>query len=243
MLHRAREALMKERTAMICRIRAFAGEYGRVFARGVAKFHEGFSAWLADPQNGLSGSAVITFRELKEQLDDKDARIAVYDKRIHQVAKEEARARQLLEVPGIGPIIATAVLATVADPLHFERGRDFAANLGLTPSEHSSGGKQRLGKITKRGDSYLRTLLIHGARSALRSRQARQVTALGHQIGRAARLQSGRSRPGQQDRARNMGAVGAWPRVCSGLVELRYQTGLSDDQCFIVLTSRSVFLE
>jgi transposase len=168
MLHRARQALMKERTGMICRIRAFAGEYGQVFALGVAKFHEGFCAWMADPQNGLSGSAVATLRELKEQLDDKETRIAVYDKRLHQAAKDAARAKQLQQVPGIGPIIATAVLAAVADPHHFKSGRDFAANLGLTPSEHSSGGKQRLGSITGRGDSYLRTLFIHGARSALR---------------------------------------------------------------------------
>ena len=168
MLHRARQALMQERTAMICRIRAFAGEYGQVFAVGVAKFHAGFGAWLADEKNGLSGSAIATFTELKGQLDDKDARIAVYDARLTKAAKEDARATRLMEVPGVGKLIATAVLAAVADAHHFGSGRDFAANLGLVPREHSSGGKQRLFGITKRGDAYLRTLLIHGARSALR---------------------------------------------------------------------------
>jgi transposase len=168
MLHRARQALMQERTAMICRIRAFAGEYGQVFAVGVAKFHAGFDAWLTDEKNGLSGSAIATFTELKAQLDDKDARIAVYDARLAQAAKEDARATRLMEVPGVGKLIATAVLAAVADAHHFGSGRDFAANLGLVPREHSSGGKQRLFGITKRGDAYLRTLLIHGARSALR---------------------------------------------------------------------------
>ncbi len=168
-LHRARQALMQERTAMICRIRSFAGEYGQVFAVGVAQFYKGFDNWIADENNGLSGSAIRSFLELKTQLTDKEERINDYDTRLAQAAKEDPRAAQLMETPGVGKLIATAVLAAVSDPHHFKQGRDFAANLGITPSEHSSGGKQRLGHITKRGDAYLRTLLIHGARSALRS--------------------------------------------------------------------------
>lgn len=169
MLHRTRQALMQERTALINRTRAFAGEYGKVFALGVAKFRTGFLAWLHDEKNGLSGSAIATFTELKAQLEDKEARIDVYDKRLLHAAKEDERAQRLMEVPGIGKLTATAVIAAVADAHHFGSGRDFAANLGLIPREHSSGGKQRLYGITKRGDSYLRTLLIHGARSALRA--------------------------------------------------------------------------
>lgn len=168
MLHRARQALMVERTAMICRIRAFAGEYGQVFPLGVAKFRSGLRAWLADDGNGLSGSALETFRDLIEQLDDKEKRIDAYDQRLTHAAKDE-RALALMEIPGVGKITATAILAAVADANHFDSGRDFAANLGVVPREHSSGGKQRLYGITKRGDTYLRTLLIHGARSALRS--------------------------------------------------------------------------
>lgn len=168
MLHRARQALMAERTAMICRIRAFAGEYGQVFPLGVAKFRSGLRTWLADAGNGLSGSALETFRELTEQLDDKEMRIEAYDQRLTHAAKDE-RALALMEIPGVGKITATAILAAVADANHFDSGRDFAANLGVVPREHSSGGKQRLYGITKRGDTYLRTLLIHGARSALRS--------------------------------------------------------------------------
>ena len=168
MLHRARSALMTERVAMINRIRAFAGEYGRVFAKGVAKFRDGFLAWLADPENGLSGSALATFRELKEQLDDKEQRILAYERKLNQMAKSET-AQKLMDIPGVGPLTATAVMANVSDPHHFRSGRDFAANLGLVPREHSSGGKQRLYSITRKGDGHLRTLLIHGARSALRS--------------------------------------------------------------------------
>lgn len=168
MLHRARRALMVERNAMLYRLRAFAGEYGQVFPVGVARFRSAFSAWMADEKNGLSGSAITTFGDLAAQLDDKQARLASYDQRLQQAAKADERAQRLLEVPGIGTITATAVLASVADAHHFGSGRDFAANLGLVPREHSSGGKQRLYGITKRGDVYLRTLLIHGARSALR---------------------------------------------------------------------------
>jgi transposase len=168
MLHRSREALKQERVGMICRIRAFAGEYGTVFPMGVAKFHAEFSQWLAHTENGLSEMAMATFRELKEQLDDKEMRLDAYDKRLSNLAKNNERAQRLMEIPGVGTVIATAVLAAVADARHFKCGRDLAANLGLTPREHSSGGKQRLGGITKRGDAYLRTLLIHGARSALR---------------------------------------------------------------------------
>lgn len=168
MLHRSRQALMTERVAMINRIRAFASEYGKTFSLGVAKFHTEFKEWHADPENGLSGSARATFEELIGQLREKDERIEVYDRRLAQAAKDDERAGRLMEVPGIGKLTATAVLAAVADAGHFDSGRDFAANLGLVPREHSSGGKQRLYGITKRGDSYLRTLLIHGARSALR---------------------------------------------------------------------------
>lgn len=168
MLHRARSALMKERIAMINRIRALAGEYGRVFAKGVAKFREGLKAWLADPENGLSGMALETFRELKAQLDGKEERILAYERRLNQAAKSDL-AKKLMEVPGVGPITATAVMASVADARHYRSGRDFAANLGLVPREHSSGGRQRLYGITCKGDDYLRTLIIHGGRSALRT--------------------------------------------------------------------------
>lgn len=168
MLHRARQALMKDRVALINRLRGFAAEYGQVFAQGVMQFYKQFVAWMAQENNGLSGLAQSTLRELKEQLDDRDRRLADYDSKLSQAARENTRARQLMDIPGVGKLTATAVIASVADAHHFKRGRDFAANLGLTPREHSSGGKQRLAGITKRGDPYLRTLLIHGARSALR---------------------------------------------------------------------------
>lgn len=174
MLHRARESLMGERRAMICRLRAFAGEYGKVFPVGVAKFRKGIAHWLGEEGNGLSGRALQTLRELLEQLDDKEKRLAQYDARIAQAAQEDARSQRLMQVPGIGKLTATALLAAVGDAHHFGSGRDLSANLGLVPRQHSSGGKERLFGITKRGDSYLRTLLIHGARAALRNAKDKQ---------------------------------------------------------------------
>lgn len=169
MMHRARRALMIERTGLICRIRAFAGEYGKVFATGVAKFRKAIVDWLGDERNGLSGRALGTLRQLLTQLDGIEEHLAKYDKEISVAAQSDERAKRLHEVPGIGPLTATALVATVADPQHYPSSRDFSANLGLVPRQHSSGGKDRLYGITKLGDAYLRTLLIHCARAALRT--------------------------------------------------------------------------
>lgn len=169
MLHRARQALMSERRALLCRLRAFAHEYGRVFPTGVARFRKDIRAWLDGSAHGLSGMAQAILRELLSEFDDKEARLADYDQRLDQAARESSQAKRLMAVPGIGKLAATAILASVADPHHFGSGRDMSANLGLVPHQHSSGEKERLLGISKRGDAYLRTLLIHGARSALRA--------------------------------------------------------------------------
>lgn len=168
MLHRARQGVMGERKALICRIRAFAGEYGVFFSVDAARFRKELSQWLGDAGNGLSGMALNTLRESSAQLDDKNRQLDQYDQRIAQAAKGDVRAQRLVQVPGVGKLTATAALAAIADAHHFASGRDLAANLGLAPRQHSSGGKEVLLGITRRGDSYLRTLLIHGARSALR---------------------------------------------------------------------------
>jgi transposase len=168
MLHRARQALMVEKKAMVCRIRGLAHEYGAAFPLGVAKFRAGLTRWLTGEAHGLSAMALETFRDLVTQLDDKEARLQVYDRRLVEAARTNEKVKRLLAVPGIGILTATAMLASVTDASDFKTGRDLSANLGLVPREHSSGGKQRLYGITKRGDWYLRSLLVHGARSALR---------------------------------------------------------------------------
>lgn len=123
---------------------------------------------LGGEHAGLSARALETFCHLQVQLRVLDEQVDAYDERIRRLAREDVQSARLLEMPGIGPLSATALIASLGNAHHFPAGRNFAANLGLTPHEHSSGGKQRLFGISKRGDRYLRTLLIHGARSALR---------------------------------------------------------------------------
>src|SRR2546430_4325530 len=105
---------------------------------------------------------------LLERLREADVRISAYDRQIRVLAEASEPARRLMRVESIGPQTATALVATVGDPHVFKNGRGFAAWLGITPRQHSSGGKERLGQITRQGDSYLRTLLVHGARAYLR---------------------------------------------------------------------------
>ena len=123
---------------------------------------------LGENREHLSPGVLEMVMELKQQIDHLDALLKRYDERITNAARTDERSRRLMEIPGIGPMISTLLIAAVHDPQHFKSGRGFAANLGLTPYEHSSGGKQTLMGITKRGDHYLRANLIHGARSALR---------------------------------------------------------------------------
>ena len=167
-IHRARALLVGERTALVNQIRGLLGEFGIVKAQGVDKLRRALPNIVEDGENGLPGLARETFAELRERLRSLDSRVAHYDRRIEGIAKEMEAARRLMAIKGIGPITATALVATIGNATVFQNGRQFAAWLGLTPRQHSSGGKSRLGRISKRGDVYLRTLLIHGSRSALR---------------------------------------------------------------------------
>ena len=106
-------------------------------------------------------------KELQDELLAHDERLTRFDRELQQQARSDERCQRLLKVEGIGPISATAIVAAVGDAKQFSSARQFAAWLGLVPSQHSSGGKNQLGSISKKGDTYLRTLLIHGARSAL----------------------------------------------------------------------------
>lgn len=168
MLHRVRQRLVENRTALLLQIRGFLGEYGISFPQGPTALRTGLVAVLGGEHAGLSARALETFCHLQVQLRVLDEQVDAYDERIGRLAREDVQSARLMEMPGIGPLSATALIASLGNAHHFPAGRNFAANLGLTPHEHSSGGKQRLFGISKRGDRYLRTLLIHGARSALR---------------------------------------------------------------------------
>ncbi|MGH8521578.1 MAG: IS110 family transposase [Gammaproteobacteria bacterium] len=171
MLHRVRQRLVENRTALLLQIRGLLGEYGLSFPQGPTALRKGLIAVLGGEHAGLSAHALETFCHLQGQLIELEEQVDAFDQRIGRLAREDHQVAQLIKMPGIGPLTATALFASLGHAHHFPAGRNFAANLGLTPHEHSSGGKQRLFGISKRGDRYLRTLLIHGARSALRCAQ------------------------------------------------------------------------
>lgn len=169
-LHRARELLLGQRTALVNQVRGLLAEYGIVLARGVQRVRRGLPEVLEEGENALPGMARETFGELYERLLEFDERMRTYDRRILELAREMPGAKRLMQVPGVGPLTATAVLASVADARVFANGRQFAAWLGLVPRQHSSGTRVRHGGITKRGERYLRKLLVHGARAVLSAR-------------------------------------------------------------------------
>ena len=164
-LHRTRELLKGQRTALVNQTRGLLGEFGITLRTGVAALRQALPAIVADADNGLPMLARESFAELDERLRDLDARLAASDRRLAHLARQMPAAERLLQVPGIGVLTATALVASVGDARAFASGRQFAAWLGLVPRQYSSGGKTRLGRITRRGDRYLRTLLVHGARA------------------------------------------------------------------------------
>jgi transposase len=167
-VHRARELMVASRTAQANQIRGLLGEFGLVVPRGIRQLRASMPAVLEDAENGLPAIGRQTLSELLEQFHYFSERVDHYDQLIRHLAQHSEPAQRLMAVEGVGPVISTAVVASVGDATVFRNARQFAAWLGLTPRQHSSGGKSRLGAITKRGDPYLRKLLIHGARSMLK---------------------------------------------------------------------------
>jgi transposase len=162
-LHRTRQGFIAERTAVINRMRALLTEFGVVLPQSaeVVRRQASGGAEL------LPALARRMIEDLRAHLVLLDERIAVYDREIEALARQSEPTRRLMGIRGIGPLTAQAIVATVGNARDFRNGRQFAAWLGLTPRQHSSGGKSRLGHITKRGDAYLRGLLVQGARSVL----------------------------------------------------------------------------
>lgn len=164
-MHRARTPLIGERTALVNQIRGLLAEFGIVVRQGVSALRQALPDVLEDGENALPVMAREVVAELDGRLRDLEARACEYDRRIALLAKQMPTASRLMQVPGIGPLTATALVASVGDARTFSSGRQFAAWLGLVPKQYSSGGTTRLGRITRRGDRYLRTLLVHGARA------------------------------------------------------------------------------
>ena len=162
-LHRTRQGFVEERTATYNRLRGLICEFGIVLPQKIACLRRTIGAHLED----LPGYANRCIGDLLSHADQLDTRIADYDRAIAHAAREDARSRRLMERPGIGPVTASALLASLGNGHDFKNGRQVAAWIGLVPGQYSSGGKARLGRITKAGDRYLRSLLIMGARAIL----------------------------------------------------------------------------
>ena len=168
MVHRARTLVVANRTAQVNQIRGLLGEFGLVVPKGVARLRRELPGILEDAENGLPVLARQVLAGLLEQFHGFDTQVTAYDRQIRALAEASEPAQRLMRIEAIGPQTATALVASMGDPHVFNSGRSYAASLGITPRQHSSGGKDRLGHITRRGDRYLRTLLVHGARAYLR---------------------------------------------------------------------------
>jgi transposase len=162
-LHRVRQGFIEERTSTINRLRGLLAEFGFVLPQSSAAVRRGVAALLEQ----LPAHAARSLGDLREHLRFLDARVREYEQAIEAHARESRAAQLAQQRQGIGPLTASAIVATVGDVREFKNGRQFSAWLGLVPRQHSTGGKQRLGHITGRGDPYLRTLLVMGARSVL----------------------------------------------------------------------------
>jgi transposase len=169
-LHRVRQSLMKSRVAQINQIRGLLTEFGVAIPAGARKLQEGLPGILEDGDNALPDLLRTLVQELRDHLRVLDGKIAHIEQRLKDWHRNNEASRRLEALPGVGLITATALVAEVGDAKHFARGRQFAAWIGLTPREHSSGGHSIKLGISKRGNRYLRTLLIHGARAVLNAR-------------------------------------------------------------------------
>jgi transposase len=167
LLHRGREQLVRQRTMLVNALRAHLAEFGIVAAQGLRNVAQLIAIVRDDCDLRLPQLGRQVLEVLAAQLEHIEAAIAALEKQLMAWHKTNAVSQRLASIPGIGPIIATAIATTVADPGAFRSGREFAAWLGLVPRQNSTGGKTRLGGITKRGNRYLRRLLINGASANL----------------------------------------------------------------------------
>jgi transposase len=168
-LHRVRSRHVKNRTALMNEIGGLLLESGIAMAKG----HKGLVRKLRDllymnrEESGLSDRMVLLLQDLFEEYKDLNEKVASYDAEFKRIVKDNEYCQRIIKIPGIGPVTATAMLMHLSDWRVYKNGREFSASLGLVPRQHSSGGKTQLLSMSKKGNPYLRTLLIHGARSAL----------------------------------------------------------------------------
>jgi transposase len=168
-LHRIRERLVKEKTAISNELRGLLAEYGIVFSQGAKSLREGVQAALEDATNELSERGRRLISDLRDQWRVREQHVEYYDKELVQIAKTHPKCKQLQSIPGIGPVNATLLYAHAGDHTHFASARHFSASIGLVPKQHASGGKENLLGISKKGNKHVRKQLVHGARAAYRA--------------------------------------------------------------------------
>jgi transposase len=166
-LHRVRQGFVKARTAQANQIRGLLGEFGLIIPQGISYIATRVPELIEDASNELPGAFRLLVQRLLDHLKDLDRQVEELEARIQAWHRASDLSCKLAKVPGIGPLTASALVASLGDAKNFTSGRQVAAWLGLVPRQHSSGGKSNLLGMSKRGDTYLRTLLIHGARSVI----------------------------------------------------------------------------
>jgi transposase len=173
-LHRVRERLMHRRTSVINQIRAFLLERGMVFAKSPIRLREAIPAVLENMEENLTPRMRNLIAMMWSEWKDLELQITQMNAEVERIASSDAACQRLRQIPGIGPLVATAIVASIGNGAAFRKGREFAAWMGLVPRQHSTGGKARLYGISKRGNRYLRMILVHGARAVvLRSKRER----------------------------------------------------------------------
>src|SRR5271170_1711582 len=166
-IHRVRDRLISRRTSVINQLRAFLLERGMVFAKTPFKLKQAMPEILENADMNLTPRMRNLVSLLWNEWKDLEQQIVALNVEVEQIASSDPACQRLRQIPGIGPLVATAIVAAIGNGSAFRKGREFSAWLGLDPRQHSTGGKARLYGISKRGNSYLRKLLVHGARSAV----------------------------------------------------------------------------
>ena len=177
-LHRVRDRWVARRTAVMNQIRGFLMERGITIRKGPSHLATQLQGMLEDADMPLSGRLRPLILELKHEWDELETRIEAANAELQQIAKQDDACHRLMEIPGFGPLVSTALVAAIGNGITFRKGRDLSAWLGLVPRQHSTGGKTRLLGISKRGNEYLRRMFLHGARSVV-AQIGRNRTALG----------------------------------------------------------------
>jgi transposase len=166
-MHRVRDRLIARRTSVINQLRAFLLERGMTFAKTPARLKDAMPEILEDADANLTPRMRNLISLLWSEWKDLEQQIAAMNAEVEQIASSDPACQRLRQIPGIGPLVATAIVAAIGNGAAFQKGREFASWIGLVPRQHSTGGKARLFGISKRGNSYLRKILVHGARSAV----------------------------------------------------------------------------